>query len=66
MIKLTESQQQAVDGRGEAVRVRDRKSLREYVILRADVYDRLRQLLEAEVVDPSLYEFEEAEPTEGP
>ena len=64
MIELTEQQRREVkEANGNAVRAVDSESKQEYVLLRAEAYQRLRELSEAEVVDPSLYEFEEIEPT---
>ena len=39
--------------------VHDRAGNREYVLVRADLFDRMQKALEAEAVDPSFYEFEE-------
>jgi hypothetical protein len=50
---------------GEPVIALDPETNQTYVLLRADLYRRLRDLLEAEVVDPSFYEFEEIE-SNGP
>ncbi len=44
MIVLTEEQQQKLDS-GQAVDVTDAQTLRPYVVLRKDVYERLRHLL---------------------
>jgi len=64
MIELTEQQRREVkEANGHAVRAVDPESKQEYVLLRAEAYQRLRELSEAEVVDPSLYEFGEIEPT---
>ncbi len=63
MIELTEQQRREVkEANGDAVRAVDPESKQEYVLLRAEAYQRLRELSEAEVVDPSLFEFEEIEP----
>lgn len=61
MIPLTEQQSRAVEQAREPVHLRDLRTQREYVLLQAEQYDRLRRLAEAEIVDPSLYEFEELE-----
>jgi hypothetical protein len=58
-ITLTPEQRHAVQRADKPIRVLDPDSQREYVLLRADLYERMRQVVEAEVVDPSLYEFEE-------
>jgi hypothetical protein len=49
-------------GGDEPVRIADAETQREYVILRADVYDRMRHLLEEEEIDPSFFEFGDFEP----
>lgn len=48
MIELTDEQQQAIDTQDCPIRIVDPKSQREYVVLRADLYDRIRELLEDE------------------
>jgi hypothetical protein len=58
-IELTPEQRQAVQRADRPIRILDPDSRREYVLLRADLYERMRQVVEAEVVDPSFYEFEE-------
>ena len=61
MIELTE--QQRVEARKEnaPVRMTDPATHAEHVLLPVVVYERMRRLLDAEAVDPSLYEFEEIE-----
>ena len=58
-IRLTRAQRQVVEQSEEPPRFVDPDNKREYVLLRAEVYERMRRLLESEVVDPSFYEFEE-------
>ncbi len=58
-IQLTRQQRKAVEQSKEPLRFIDAQSKREYVLLRVELYDRLRLLAQAEVVDPSFYEFEE-------
>ena len=61
MIELTEQQRREVRGAGEApIRLTDPDTKAEYVVLRAELYERMRRVFEE--VDPSLYEFEEIEP----
>ncbi len=61
MATITPEQRRLVEQAGEApVRIADAD--REYVILRADVYDRMRHLLEVEEIDPSFFEIGEFEP----
>jgi hypothetical protein len=63
MATITPEQRRFVEQAGEApVRIADAESKREYVILRADVYDRMRHLLEVEEIDPSFFEIGEFEP----
>lgn len=59
MIELTEEQRRAVQANGE-LRLIDPLTRKEYVLIGAEVYERLRRVLEE--VDPSFYEFEEIEP----
>ncbi len=59
MIELTERQRKEVAGAKRPVRLVDRASNREYVLVRADVFERMQKALQAEAVDPSFYEFEE-------
>jgi len=58
-IQLTREQRQVVEHSAEPLRFVDPDSKREYVLLRAELYERMRRIVDAEVVDPSLYEFEE-------
>jgi hypothetical protein len=46
MIELTEQQRQELKGNGAQVRVLDPTTRTEYVLVRADVYARLQQLLQ--------------------
>ncbi len=59
MIELTEQQCQAVGTASEPVTVVNPATRREYVLLPAETFQRMRELLEAEHIDESLYEFEE-------
>ncbi len=57
MIALTEQQRQEVRKPGdESVRATAPETRAEYVVLKAELYERLRRLFEE--VDPSLYEFD--------
>ena len=61
MIELNEELRRAVRRAGETpVRVADPETKAEYVVLKAEFYERMRRVFEE--VDPSLYEFEEADP----
>ena len=63
MATITPEQRQLVEQAGtEPVRLADAETLREYVILRADVFDRMRQLLIEEEIDPSFFEIDDFEP----
>lgn len=61
-IKLTEAQQQALphDVEKDIVEVTDDHGRRFYLISEA-VFSRMKMLLEAEEIDPSLYEAEDIE-----
>jgi hypothetical protein len=63
-IQLTREQRQVVEQSKGPLRFVDPDSKREYVLLRAEMYERMRRLVEAEVGDPSFFEFEE--PTDSP
>jgi hypothetical protein len=54
MIELTHEQHEALAGGDTVVRA-DNET---YVLVRQDVYDRMRRLLEE--VDPSLYEYDDS------
>jgi hypothetical protein len=61
MIELTEEQRREVLRAGEVpVRLRDPDTRAEYVILKADFYERMRRVFEE--VDPSFFEFEDIDP----
>ncbi len=63
MIAITPEQRQAIEQvDGAPVRLEDPETRREYVVLRADVYDRMRHLLLAEEIDPSFFEIDDFEP----
>lgn len=72
MIELTELQQQAVDA-GPAPRLLDPRTKKAYVLVGADVYDRIRNLLEedegldmrqvAVLVDRAMEEEDAGDPT---
>jgi hypothetical protein len=65
MVVITPEQRQLLEQAGEApVRISDVESEREYVLLRADVYDRMRRLLEVEEIDPSFFEIDDFEPVD--
>lgn len=60
MLELNEEQRLAIQRAGEnPVRVSDPDTKAEYVVLKADFYERMRRVFEE--VDPSFYEFEEIE-----
>lgn len=58
MFELTEAQREELS-QPEPLAV-DPQTRQAFVLVRKEVYDRLRKLLEE--VDPSFYEFEEIEP----
>ena len=56
MAAITPKQRRLVEQAGDAAgRIADAETDREYVILRADLYDRMRHLLEVEEIDPSFF-----------
>lgn len=58
-IVLTDELRREVGQAGQGpVRLVDPETKEEFVILRADLYDRLRRLVDAEHIDPSFYESE--------
>ena len=65
MATITPEQRRLVEQAGdEAVRIADAETDREYVLLRADIYDRMRHLLEEEAIDPSFFEIGDFEPVD--
>jgi hypothetical protein len=59
-MNVTEEMRHALS-KGQAVEVTDPVTHEVYVLLRQDRYRAMRRLLEAEEIDPSLYEVEELE-----
>src|SRR5262249_42733901 len=51
MLELTQQQQQALDASAEPPRLIDPRTNKTYVLLGADVYERLRNLLEGDELD---------------
>jgi hypothetical protein len=63
MATITPEQRQLIEQAGdEPVRISDAESNREYVLLSADIFDRMRHLLEVEEIDPSFFEIGNFEP----
>src|SRR5437879_5777355 len=61
--RIEPTQEQRREGRdagGGPVRLTDPETKAEYVVLKAELYERMRRVFEE--VDPSLYEFEETDP----
>ncbi len=59
---LTPEQMQAVQEAGQGpVRLEDPETTQAYVILRAELYERMRALTE-EDIDPSFFEIDDFEP----
>lgn len=58
-IPLTREQRQAVQELKEPARFVDPNSKQENILLPTVLYERMRRMVQAEVVDPSLYEFGE-------
>jgi hypothetical protein len=60
---LTPEQRRAVNSAGDQpVLVEDPETHQAYVILKADLYDRMRSAIEEEEIDPSLFEIDDFEP----
>jgi hypothetical protein len=63
MATLTPEQRNAVERAGEQpVRIEDPETRTEYVILKADVYEKMRAAMETEQIDPSFYEYGDFNP----
>src|SRR6516162_8864740 len=56
-IPLTREQWQAVQQSKEPLRFLDPDSMQEYILLPAELYERMRRMAQAEAVDPSFYEI---------
>lgn len=60
MATITPDQKREIENAGEQpIRIQDPETHAEYVILKADVYERMRVLMESEKLDPSLFEYGE-------
>lgn len=46
----------------QPVRIEDPKTHKKYVIVKEEIYERMRALLEEEEIDPSLFEYGDFEP----
>ena len=62
---ITPEIRQAVDQAGDGpLRLEDPETHSEYVLLKAEVYDRMHAVIEAERVDPSFFEYGDFTPVE--
>ena len=59
-MNMTEEMRQAL-GEGQPVELTDPDTHEVYVLVKREQYRAMRRLLEAEEIDPSLYEVEELE-----
>ena len=60
MATITPELRREIEQAGEQpVRIADPETHTEYVILKADVYEKMRTLMQPEKIDPSLYEYGE-------
>jgi hypothetical protein len=60
---ITAELRQVIEQAGdEPVRIEDPHTHAAYVLLKAEVYDRMRALAEAEKIDPSFFEIDDFEP----
>jgi hypothetical protein len=58
MTILTPELRQEIEKAGEQpVRITDPETRNQYVLVKADVYDKMRAFMEAEQIDPSFYEY---------
>lgn len=63
MATLTPEQRQEIEKSGDQpVRIEDPQTHAKYVIVKEEVYDRIRALLEEEEIDPSFFEYGDFEP----
>jgi hypothetical protein len=64
MMSLSPEQRRAIGEAGdEPVPIVDPETHMTYLIIKAEVYDRLRLLGEEEEIDPSFFEIDDFEPT---
>ncbi len=60
---ITTELRQAIEQAGDGpVRIEDPATHTAYVLVRAEVYDRMRAPVETEEIDPSFFEIEDFEP----
>jgi hypothetical protein len=60
---ITTELRQAIEKAGdEPVRIEDPDTHTAYVLVKAEVFDRMRSLKEAEGIDPSFFEIDDFEP----
>lgn len=57
-IELTADQEQVLLGSSEAVSVVTKRLGQKYVLISAEAYDRMRELLRVDDIEPSLFEFD--------
>jgi hypothetical protein len=66
MVTLTEEQRREITrAQGYPVRVEDPETNNAYVILRVEIYHRLREHLLEEEIDPSIFEIDDYELPNG-
>jgi hypothetical protein len=66
MTTITQEQRQEIEQAGiEPVRVEDPVTGAEYFLIRADVYRKMRELVEIEHIDRSLYEYQDYRPLDA-
>ena len=60
---ITTELKQAIEQAGdEPIRIEDQDTHTAYVLVKAEVFDRMRALGEAEEIDPSFFEIDDFEP----
>lgn len=63
MATITPELRQEIENSGDQpVRIEDPQTHTKYVIVKEEVYDRMRALLEEEEIDPSFFEYGDFEP----
>ena len=66
MATITPEQRQAIEkAGGQPVRVDDPENRTQYVLIKAELYDRMKSLLDAEPADRSLHGLDEFHPSEA-
>jgi hypothetical protein len=66
MVVLSPEQRQAIgEAGGQPVPIIDPETHQTYLIIKAEVFERLREYSEKEEIDPSFFEIDDFEPSRG-